>query len=159
MFYDYIYKKEVVMNLIQKIEHWGDRHHPRWLDVLRVILGIAIFLRGATFLGNTESLRILLQNTRIPELYTWAAVHYIAFAHLVGGILIAIGLLTRVAVGVQLPILIGAVFLVNLPKGFTFLNSELWASLVVLALLITFFIVGSGPYSLDHQMRQRRQIV
>lgn len=145
------------MNLIQKIEHWGDTHHPRWLDALRIVLGIAIFLRGVTFLGNTESLRILLASTNIPELYTWAAVHYIAFAHLVGGTLIAIGLLTRVAVGFQLPILLGAVFLVNLPQGFTFLNSELWASLLILVLLIVFFISGSGPYSLDHQMRGRRK--
>lgn len=144
------------MNVIHRIEHWGDTHHPRWLDVLRLVLGIAIFFRGATFLGNTETLRVYLTSTNIPEVYTWAAVHYIAFAHLVGGILIAIGLLTRVAVGVQLPILLGAVFLVNLPQGFTFLNSELWASLVVLVLLIVFFILGSGPYSLDHQMRQRR---
>lgn len=146
------------MNFIQKIEYWGDTHHPRWLDILRIVLGIAIFLRGATFLGNTESLRMLLASTNIPELYTWAAVHYIAFAHLVGGILIAIGLITRVAVACQLPILLGAVFFVNLPRGFTFLNSELWASLVVLALLLTFFVVGSGPYSLDHQMRQRRKL-
>nr|WP_307876440.1 DoxX family protein [Parapedobacter lycopersici] len=124
---------------------------------MRIVLGIAIFLRGVTFLGNTESLRILLASTNIPELYTWAAVHYIAFAHLVGGILIAIGLLTRVAVGFQLPILLGAVFLVNLPQGFTFLNSELWASLLILVLLIVFFISGSGPYSLDHQMRGRRK--
>src|SRR5690606_41742110 len=117
---------------------------------------IATFVRGATFLGNPDTLRVYLASTNIPEVYTWAAVHYIAFAHLVGGILIAIGLLTRVAVGVQLPILLGAVFLVNLPQGFTFLNSELWASLVVLVLLIAFFVIGSGPYSLDHQMRQRR---
>ena len=144
------------MNLVQRIEHWGDTHHPGWLDALRVMLGIAVFLKGATFLGNTESLRLLLSSTNIPEIYSWAAVHYIAFAHLVGGILIAIGLLTRVAVGVQLPIVLGAVFLVNLPQGFTFLNSELWASLLILALLIIFLISGSGPNSVDHQMRKRR---
>ena len=144
------------MNLMQRIEHWGDTHHPRWLDALRIMLGIAIFLKGVTFLGNTESLRYMLATTNIPELYTWAALHYIAFAHFVGGILIAVGLLTRVAVGVQLPILLGAVFLVNIPQGFTFLNSELWASVVILTLLILFLVVGAGPYSIDHQMRQRR---
>ena len=143
------------MNIIERIEHWGDAHHPGWLDVLRIVLGIVIFLKGVTFLADTESLRHLIEQTQI-RIYTWGAVHYIAFAHLVGGILIALGLLTRVAIGFQLPVLIGAVFFVNSTRGLTFLNSELWISLVVLTLLAVFFVIGSGPYSLDHQMRQRR---
>jgi len=143
------------MNVIERIEHWGDSHHPRWLDLLRIALGIVIFLRGVTFLADTESLRQLIEQTNI-KIYTWGIVHYIAFAHLVGGILIAIGLLTRVAIGFQLPVLIGAVFFVNITRGLSFLNSELWISLVVLALLLMFFVIGSGPYSLDHQMRERR---
>ncbi|SEL50014.1 DoxX family protein [Parapedobacter koreensis] len=143
------------MNVIERIEHWGDAHHPRWLDVLRIALGIIIFLKGVTFLANTESLRRLIEETHI-QIYTWGAVHYVAFSHLVGGILIAIGLLTRVAIGFQLPILFGAVFFVNVTQGLSFLNSELWISIVVLALLLVFFVVGSGPYSLDHQMRERK---
>ncbi|PPK99648.1 DoxX family protein [Parapedobacter indicus] len=143
------------MNVIERIEHWGDAHHPRWLDVVRIALGIVIFLKGVTFLADTESLRQLIEQTHI-KIYTWGIVHYIAFAHLVGGILIAIGLLTRVAIGFQLPVLIGAVFFINSTRGFSFLNSELWISLVVLVLLVIFFVIGSGPYSLDHQMRERR---
>jgi|SRR5690606_13775733 len=143
------------MNVIERIEHWGDAHHPRWLDLLRIALGIVIFLKGVTFLSDTESLRQLIEQTHI-KIYSWGAVHYIAFAHLVGGILIAIGLLTRVAIGFQLPVLIGAVFFVNITRGLSFLNSELWISLVVLVLLLIFFVIGSGPYSLDQQMRERR---
>lgn len=144
------------MNVIERIEHWGDAHHPRWLDLLRIVLGVVIFLKGVTFLADTESLRRLIEQTPV-QIYTWGVVHYIAFAHLVGGILIAIGLLTRVAVGFQLPVLIGAVFFVNITRGLSFLNSELWISLVVLVLLLVFFVIGSGPYSLDYQMRGRRQ--
>ncbi|WP_090972258.1 DoxX family protein [Parapedobacter composti] len=143
------------MNLIQRIEHWGDTHHPRWLDILRIGLGIVIFLKGATFLADTAALRQLIEETHI-QIYTWGAVHYVAFAHLVGGILIAIGLITRVAVAVQLPILFGAVFFVNVTRGLTFLNSELWISIVVLLLLLFFLVAGSGPYSLDHQMKERK---
>jgi len=143
------------MNVIERIEHWGDAHHPRWLDVLRIALGILIFLKGVTFLSDTESLRRLIEMTHI-QIYTWGVIHYIAFAHLVGGILIALGLLTRVAIAFQLPVLIGAVFLVNITSGLSFLNSELWISVLVLALLMVFFVTGSGPYSLDHQMRGRR---
>lgn len=143
------------MNLIERIEHWGDTHHPRWLDVLRIALGLIIFLKGVTFLADTESLRRLIEETHI-QIYTWGAVHYVAFSHLVGGILIAIGLITRVAIAFQLPILFGAVFFVNVTKGLTFLNSELWISIVVLIMLLVFFVIGSGPYSLDHQMRERK---
>ncbi len=143
------------MNLIERVAYWGDAHHPRWLDILRIVLGIVIFLKGGTFLADTESLRQLIEQTHI-QIYTWGAVHYVAFSHLVGGILIAIGLVTRVAIGFQLPILFGAVFFVNITRGLTFLNSELWISIVVLVLLLVFLIVGSGPYSLDQQLREKK---
>ena len=143
------------MNMIERVEHWGDAHHPGWWDVLRILLGIVIFLKGVTFLADTESLRQLIEQVNV-RIYAWGAVHYIAFAHLVGGILIALGLLTRVAIGFQLPVLIGAVFFVNVTRGLSVLNSELWISLVVLVLLVVFFVIGSGPYSLDQQMRERR---
>jgi uncharacterized membrane protein YphA (DoxX/SURF4 family) len=83
----------------------------------------------------------------------WAAVHYIVFSHLVGGFFIAIGLLTRYAVVFQLPILIGAIFLVHLRDGLTFLNSDLWVAIIVLILLIVFLIVGSGKYSYDEKLK------
>jgi len=143
------------MNLIERIEHWGDTHHPQWLDGIRIALGIVIFLRGVTFLADTESLRQLIEQSHI-RIYTWGAVHYVAFSHLVGGLLIALGLITRVAVGFQLPILFGAVFFVNITRGLSFLNSELWISIVVLVLLLVFLVAGSGRYSLDHQLPERR---
>jgi len=143
------------MNVIEKIEYWGDAHHPRWLDIVRIGLGIVIFMKGGMFLANTETLRQLIEDAHI-QFYTWGAVHYVAFAHLVGGILIALGLTTRLAVAFQLPVLFVAVFFVNVTRGFTFLNSELWFSLIVLALLLVFLVVGSGPYSLDHQLKTKK---
>ncbi|GAA4793583.1 hypothetical protein GCM10023231_22370 [Olivibacter ginsenosidimutans] len=139
------------MNLIHRIEHWGDTHHPRWLDVVRIVLGAVIFAKGVSFIADTSILYQLLTNANF-HLSILSAVHYIAFAHLVGGIFIALGLVTRVAVAFQLPILFGAVFFVNITNGFSFLNSEFWFSLIVLLLLLLFFIVGSGTYSLDHAM-------
>lgn len=143
------------MNVIEKIEYWGDAHHPRWLDIIRIGLGIVIFLKGVTFLADTQALRQLIEDAHI-QVYTWGAVHYVAFAHLVGGILIALGLTTRLAVAFQLPVLFVAVFFVNITRGLTFLNSELWVSLVVLTLLLVFLVVGSGPYSLDHQLKTKK---
>lgn len=141
------------MNLINRIEHWGDMHHPKWMDLVRIALGIVIFAKGVSFIADTDSVARLLENTHF-QLSIWSAVHYIAFAHLVGGIFIALGLMTRWAIAFQLPILFGAVFFVNITNGFSFLNSEFWLSLAVLLLLILFFVVGSGRYSLDHEMNR-----
>jgi len=141
------------MNLVHKIEHWGDTHHPKWLDVVRIMLGIIIFAKGVSFISDTESVARLIEKTHF-QLSIWSAVHYVAFAHLVGGIFIALGFATRTAVVFQLPILIGAVFFINITNGFSFLNSELWLSVAVLCLLMVFLIVGSGPYSLDNAMNK-----
>jgi putative oxidoreductase len=52
----------------------------------------------------------------------------------------------------QVPILLGAVFFVNISSGFSALNSELWLSVMVLFLLIMFVVVGSGKFSMDDWM-------
>lgn len=147
------------MNVVQKIEHWGDVHHAKWLDVIRIVLGILILSKGIAFISDTEAQKdwILQNNTfGFSGLMAMVVVHTVALAHLVGGVLITIGLVTRFAVVVQIPILIGAVFFVNLTRGFSPLNSELWLSLIVLMLLILFWIVGSGPYSVDHWMKTHK---
>jgi uncharacterized membrane protein YphA (DoxX/SURF4 family) len=140
------------MNLIQKAGYWGDAHHPRWLDILRIILGSLLFAKGLFFITDTESVHRLINSTQIQPV-AWAAVHYIVFSHLVGGFFIAIGLLTRYAVLFQLPILIGAVFLVHLRNGLTFLNSDLWIAIFLLILLVVFLVVGSGKYSYDEKLK------
>lgn len=140
------------MNLVQKMEYWGDAHHPHWLDILRIGLGVVLIAKGIFLIADTESTHRLLTTTLfLPG--AWAALCYIVFSHLVGGFFIAIGLLTRYAVAFQLPILIGAIFLVHLRSGLTFLNSDLWVAIIVLILLIVFLIVGSGKYSYDEKLK------
>lgn len=141
------------MNIVQKIGHWGDTHHPRWLDILRIILGIIIFAKGIGFVNDREAVADLIRQTNF-QLSIWSAVHYVVFAHLVGGLFIIFGFQTRLAVIFQIPILIGAVFFVNITNGFNFLNSEFWISLAVLILLFVFMVAGSGKYSLDNMMNK-----
>ncbi|HLS96089.1 MAG TPA: DoxX family protein [Sphingobacterium sp.] len=141
------------MNLVQKIERWGDTHHPRWLDIVRIVLGIIIFAKGVSFVGDREAVAELVRQTHF-QLSIWSAVHYVVFAHIVGGLFIILGFQTRLAVVFQIPILIGAVFFINITNGFGFLNSELWLSLIVLILLFVFLVAGSGRYSLDNMMNK-----
>lgn len=149
------------MTVIQKIERWGDVHHAKWLDIIRIVLGLLIFGKGVAFVSDTAALQdLLLRNNAFDfsGMMGSVAIHIVGFVHLVGGILITIGLLTRFAVVMQIPILIGAVFLVNLTGGFSALNSELWLSILVLLLLLLFWIVGSGPYSVDEAMKRKYNI-
>ena len=45
------------MNLIHKIEKWGDSHHPKFLDIIRIALGVFLFLKGLGFMDNTANLK------------------------------------------------------------------------------------------------------
>ncbi|RYY35420.1 MAG: DoxX family protein [Sphingobacteriaceae bacterium] len=148
------------MNVVQKVEHWGDVHHAKWLDVIRVILGLVILSKGIEFasqIGSQGGLLFPSNPFGFNGLASMVIIHTVALAHLVGGVMIMLGLLTRLAVVIQMPILLGAIFFVNLTQHFTFFNSELWLSIIVFILLVMFWIAGSGPYSVDHMIQNERE--
>ncbi|WP_231459187.1 MULTISPECIES: DoxX family protein [unclassified Pedobacter] len=147
------------MNVIRKIEHWGDVHQTKWLDFLRIILGLIIFGKGISFISDTNTLQNLITQNNVfgfSSVLISVAIHVVAFAHLVGGILITLGLVTRFAAVIQMPILLCAVFFVNILQGFSMLNSELWLSVIVLFLLILFWVIGSGPLSVDEGLKHKK---
>lgn len=140
------------MNLTQdmhRIEHWANTHHPVWVDFVRMALGIFLFVKGVMFIQDTEALQNIMRNSQF-QWVSFGMAHYVAFAHLVGGLLIAMGLVTRIAILFQIPILLGAVFFINPQRGFYSENTELWSSIVVLILLFVFLILGSGRLSVDN---------
>lgn len=145
------------MNVIQKWEAYGETHHPAWLDSLRVLLGIIILVKGIVFVADTDALYQLIVRSGFP-FTTIALAHYVVFAHLVGGLLIILGLKTRVAILFQLPILLGAIFVVNVHHGVLTSNGELFLSVATLLLLVFFFFWGSGPVSADHYLRTHKDI-
>ena len=138
------------MSVVHKIETWGDAHHPKILDILRMLLGLLLIMKGYEFLDNIISLRdLLVANKSLsssPDLIT-AIIYYVTYIHLVGGALIFLGLFTRLACIFQLPIVLGAIFFINIFTSFV--NSELWLSVLALGLLVLFIVLGSGPLSLD----------
>ena len=140
------------MNVFQKIEYWGERHHPAWLNIVRIGLGVFLFLKGIGFISDTTRLTELVNGLRI-DFWPVVAVHYVAFVHIFGGFMIALGVHTRLACLLQLPILLVAVFFVNLRNGFSYLNSELWLSLIALTLVLVFYVTGSGRFSMDEWIR------
>ena len=66
-----------------------------------------------------------------------------------GGAFLAVGLYTRIAALVQVPILAGAVFLVHWHDGLLSADQSLEFSALVLFLLVLVCAFGSGRWSLD----------
>ena len=138
------------MNLIHKIERFGDSHHPAIIDVLRITLGIFLFLKGYGFFHNMPFLRYTIEDQHLldlsPAMLTFV-MYYVTFVHLAGGVLITVGLLTRLSSILQIPIVVGAIFLINIFKSSP--NSDLWLSIFACVLLFLFALIGSGPISLN----------
>jgi uncharacterized membrane protein YphA (DoxX/SURF4 family) len=123
--------------------------------VLRVALGLCLLFKGITFMSNTALLDQLLSGSPWAGNAGWLAIA-ITWAHLLGGFMITVGLLTRWVALLQLPILIGAIVFINAQKGGFAYQSELGLALIVLLLLVVFLIEGSGPLSLDNYFYQNR---
>jgi putative oxidoreductase len=143
------------MNITHKISDWGDRHHPKVLDIIRMLLGLFLVIKGIIFLNDSAYLRYLIlekEAIKQPPQVVTAIIYYVTYMHMLGGGLIFIGLYTRLWALLQLPIVFGAVFFVNITSAY--FNSELWLSILVLALLTLFLVIGSGPWSLDRLLSQ-----
>ena len=136
------------MNLMQRLEDWGNHHHPKWLDLIRITLGVFLCYKGIDFLQNTSSL-IDVMKSRAPfgSFLLILLAHYVLFAHILGGILLIFGLLTRIACLIQIPILLGAIIFINSAPNELRPYSELFLSIIVLLLLVYFLIIGNGPWS------------
>jgi uncharacterized membrane protein YphA (DoxX/SURF4 family) len=137
------------MNFAHRLELWGDRHHPKWLDIVRIILGVFLCYKGFQFLNNMGVLLDVMNRFSFNAFAVIVISHVIVFAHILGGFLIALGLLTRFACLIQIPILIGAVFFVNNTANLLQPFSELWLSILVLVLLFCFLVVGNGSWSFE----------
>ena len=80
-------------------------------------------------------------------------IHYVASAHMVGGIMIVFGLLTRWSIWVQLPILIGAVMINFLGQ----MNVQNFIMATITLLVCIFFLFyGSGKHSADYYFKMNK---
>jgi putative oxidoreductase len=138
------------MNLIQRMEHWGDTHHPKWIDCVRMVLGILLFMKAVEFMNNMDSLSALIgKSSFLSSISIGVMAHYVIMTQLVGGFLVAFGLLTRVACLIQIPNLLGALIFINVPSDLMSPSSSWWLSLLILVLLVFFLVEGGGPWSAD----------
>ena len=124
------------------------------LDVIRIYLGVGLMVRGALFIGNPDVLIDFLRRTHM-WFVPLAAAQYVVAAHLCGGILLALGLGTRLAAAVQIPPLLGAVLFVHIGEGLLTAGQSLEFAALVLAMLSVFSVFGAGRVSLDAWITKR----
>ena len=118
-------------------------------DLLRIYLGAGLFVKGILFLTDMTALSDLLMLSGRFQPFTFLLSHYIPVAHIGGGFMMAIGLWTRTAILVNIPVLFGAVFFVYFEKGLFTQNQGLEFTALVFFLLFVLLIWGPGKWSVD----------
>lgn len=147
------------MTILQRFEQWGDNHHPKWLDIIRILLGVFLFYKGIDFLQNLPSVKGELHSkTSFGEYTILLLGHYVVFAHIIGGILLTIGLFTRFACFIQIPVLLGAIIFINSGNTAVKPYSELFLSIIVLLLLFYFMVIGNGPWAVSFKENEKKHV-
>jgi uncharacterized membrane protein YphA (DoxX/SURF4 family) len=145
------------MDTLQQIRHWGTTHHPRWLVILRIALGLILFAKGINFMRDATLLdQLIYGRASLAENETHWLPLIITFFNLFGGFLLVVGLWSRLICLLQIPILIGAIVFINSRQGGFAPESELGLAILCLLLAIFFLIEGSGPISLDAYLQKNR---
>ncbi|RTY87578.1 DoxX family protein [Flavobacterium sp. RSP49] len=140
------------MNSVKNLNKWANTHTYLTVDLVRITLGVFLFMKGISFITNIQYLNDLISPIdRIGG--GMFLIHYIAPAHMVGGIMIAFGLLTRWAIIAQLPILIGAI-VVNFMGAMH--SQNLLLALLILGACIFFLFYGSGKNSADYYFKMQQ---
>jgi len=86
------------MDLLHRFEDWGDHHHPKWVDIVRILLGIFLCYKGIDFLMDTGVLIGLMSKGQSFDSFIIVMLaHIVPFVHILGGVLLVLGLFTRFA--------------------------------------------------------------
>jgi putative oxidoreductase len=126
------------------------------LTVLRVVLGATFLLHGWqkvtewTIAGTQAS----FAQMGVPAAELAAPVA--AVVELVGGLMLLLGLGTRVAAALLALTMLGALVLVHLPAGFFAADGGVELVLLLAAASVLFALAGAGRWSLDHVVAAKR---
>lgn len=129
-----------------------ESHRHLVLDAVRVYLGAGLFFRGLVLLLTDTGLQQFTGGAA-PSFTTTGVAVYVIGVHIGGGALLTVGLYTRLAALLQLPVLTGAVVLVHWQDGLLSANQSLEFSVLVLFLLSLVLLFGGGQWSLDARRR------
>jgi len=121
-----------------------EKHQKLAYSYIRIFLGLVLAIRGLVLIINPDSISEIASEEKLYIGY--AAV---AIVHFVGGLLLAVGFFTRLAAIIQIPVMIGAVFMIHNGDALMTAGQSLELAILVLYLLVLFAFYGSGPMSVD----------
>ncbi len=146
----------MITTALKRCKHWIESHRDVLFDAIRLALGLFIFAKGLQFAAHRDQLGELMADSG-PYWFASAVIgHYVLMAHLAGGAFLVLGLLTRWAALAQIPILLGAIFIVHMPHVLGLQQTaELEVAAVTLFLLVLTFLHGAGRFSLDGWLERK----
>ncbi|MXW82205.1 MAG: DoxX family membrane protein [Rhodothermaceae bacterium] len=131
------------------------RFRAHAFDLLRMYLGLGLLIRGMLFIADANSFMDLVGANSSAMLRSTVLLHYVAMSHLLGGFMLLTGLLSRIGALIQIPVLVGAVFVEEMAGGLTAGTQGFEIAMLTLFLLILIFLYGSGKISSDHYFFKR----
>lgn len=140
------------MNITTRISRWRHSYPSFILLIARIILGIILIAKGIFFISHAQQLKDLILTSRFSG-WVGFLTAYVTFAHLFGGVFIIIGLFTRIAALIQVPVLLGALFFILPVHEINDMGSDIILSLIVLGLLVYVLRKGSGTISMDDYLK------
>lgn len=121
----------------------------RGFDLIRMYLGIGLLVRGMLLFNDPTFVGALIG----AEGATPLGPRLVAFGHVMGGALLALGLYTRLAATMQAVPVLGALLLIHASGDLASSDQSLEFSALVLVLLAFFAYCGPGAWSLDERRR------
>jgi len=131
------------MNSLSKFTLSLDSKAATGYALIRILLGLALAIRGWLILSNPDSIMDLGVER---EYFVWVSI--VGFIHLIGGILLFLGFLSRLGALIQIPILFSAIFFVYDYTQLMMGGQSLELAVLVLFLLCIYFIYGPGKLSM-----------
>lgn len=149
---------ETLISQWSRLTRFVERNSDLTFEFIRIYLGLGLFAKGVYFAGHLGDVMTLLDHgtLHVPGVII---AHYVALAHLAGGLLVATGLITRWAALAQVPVLLGAIFFVHLRDGLFGASGNLEFAGLVLFLLVLTVVNGGGRLSADAWLARREALL
>ena len=144
------------MNKIQQCKSWLRAHEDLFIDMVRIYLGCGLVVKAIFLMNHRDYLMQMISQSDVAWIAGSVVAHYVILAHLFGGAMLALGIATRFAALAQLPILLGAIFSLYLPR-FAYVEPRQYLEYtgLVAFLLMLFGVFGAGRFSIDYLALRR----
>ena len=142
------------MSYFDRVEIWGNTHHPKWVDYIRILLGLFLCYKAIMFLVDISAMVSLMQyfDKGSGAFLTVFLGQFVTIITLLSGIFLIFGIHTRLICLIQIPILIGAIIILNRTGAAR--TGELLITILTLIMLVCFLVMGNGPLSYSRMFKE-----